>query len=227
MQKMPIRVVLADDHDIVRAGLRGLLERNSQVVVVGEASTGRQAIEMAIDLRPDVVIMDYAMPDLTGVEACQMIMERVPTSHVLFLSMHEEEGYFLQALRAGAAGYLVKRNAASEIYNAVLGTARGEVYLAPHLVRTLIQHTGTFGIPTSEKSPDRSDQMLDRLTPREREILQAVALGKTSAEIALLCDISIKTVQAHRAHIMEKLELRDIPHLVRFAIQYGVIPPEA
>lgn len=224
MPEVPVRVVLADDHAIVREGLRGLLERGSAITVVGEAATGREAVALAIALRPEVIVLDFAMPDLNGVEACQQIAVLAPECRILFLSMHEDEAYFVRALQAGAVGYLVKRSAAGEIYNAVLGTAHGEVYLAPTLASVLIRHLDPA---VRAASPDNAERPLDRLTSREREILQLVATGQTSAEIALALEISVKTVQAHRAHIMEKLELRDITHLVRFAIQHGVIPPEA
>ena len=223
----PVRVILADDHAVVREGLRSLLERGDVVRVVGEAATGREAIDLTMQLRPDVVVMDFAMPELNGVEACQQIHVQMPSVKVLFLSMYEDEGYLVRALEAGAAGYLVKRSAASEIQTAVLGAARGEVYLAPTLatvlVRTLTQ-PATYPSHAGERHTDAHP--LDALTAREREVLQCVAEGQTSAEIARALGIGIKTVQSHREHIMEKLELRDIPHLVRFALYYGLIAPE-
>ncbi len=151
----------------------------------------------------------------------------MPAAKVLFLSMYEDEGYLVRALEAGAAGYLVKRSAASEIQTAVLGAARGEVYLAPTLATVLVR---TLAQPAAHppRAGDRrsSTHPLDVLTAREREVLQRVAEGQTSAEIARALSIGVKTVQSHREHIMEKLELRDIPHLVRFALYYGLIAPE-
>ena len=210
-----IRVVLADDHSIVREGLHALLERGGAISVVGEAATGTEAIRLAVQLAPDVVVMDFAMPECTGIEACRAIRARMPQCRVLFLSMHYDPTYFRSALEAGAVGYVVKRSAAAEIYQAVQGTARGESYLAPTLAAVLLHDLA----PTTP-SP------LDALTGREREVLHLVAVGKTSQAIATQLGISVKTVQSHREHIMEKLELRDITHLVRFAMRHGVIAPD-
>jgi NarL family two-component system response regulator LiaR len=216
----PVRVVLVDDHAVVREGLRALLEREHDITVVGEAGTGREAVTAVLALVPDVVVMDFALPDISGVEACRQIRDQAPGVRVLFLSMHEEEAYFVHALQAGAVGYLVKRSAASDIRAAVLGTARGEVYLAPTLATVLVRHvTGQPPPSANEEAPSP----LMRLSPREREVLQLVASGLTNQAIAHQLGISIKTVQAHREHIMDKLGLRDITQLVRFAIRYGVI----
>ncbi len=223
----PVRVILADDHAVVREGLRSLLERGDIVRVVGEAATGQEAVDLTLRLQPDVVVMDFSMPVLNGIEACRQIHTQMPAAKVLFLSMYEDEGYLVRALEAGAAGYLVKRSAASEIQTAVLGAARGEVYLAPTLATVLVR---TLAQPAAHppRAGDRrsSTHPLDVLTAREREVLQRVAEGQTSAEIARALSIGVKTVQSHREHIMEKLELRDIPHLVRFALYYGLIAPE-
>lgn len=219
---VPVRVVLADDHAIVREGLRALLERGGEMAVVGEAGTGQEAVTLAAQLRPDVVVMDFAMPELNGVEACHRIRAQTSACKVLFLSMHEDEAYLLRALEAGAVGYLVKRSAAADIRNAVLGAARGEVYLAPTLAAVLVR---SF-TQAKARLEVAADDPLSTLSSREREVLQLVAEGKTSQAIAQQMTISVKTVQAHREHIMEKLALRDITHLVRFAIYHGVIPPE-
>lgn len=212
-----VRVLLVDDHAIVREGLRSVLERGGEIHVVGEAATGGDAIFLTGTLAPDLVLMDFALPDITGVAACAAIRAAHPAIRVLFLSMHEEEAYFMQALRAGAAGYLIKRSAASEIREAILGTCRGEVYLAPTLATVLVRHVTQA---TEGPVPDP----LAPLTTREREILHHVAGGDTNQMIASHLGISIKTVQTHRASIMEKLQLRDTTHLVRFAIHHGVIP---
>ncbi len=209
-----VRVVLADDHAVVRAGLRMLLEREGHIAVVGEAGTGREAIEVACITQPDVAVMDFAMPDLTGAQACRQIRATVPTCRVLFLSMYEEEAYFVRALEAGAAGYLVKRTASADLVQAVLGTAHGAVYLAPTLASIVLHHHF-----------ERNDPVA-LLTEREREVLQLVAEGHINQAIAQQLGISLKTVQSHRAHIMEKLDLRDITHLVRFAIHHGIITSE-
>jgi NarL family two-component system response regulator LiaR len=209
-----VRVVLADDHAVVRAGLRMVLEHDGQIVVVGEAGTGQEAVELARAATPDVVIMDFAMPDLNGAEACRQILAEAPNCRVLFLSMYEDEAYFIRALEAGAAGYLVKRTAAADLVQAVVGTARGAVYLAPTLASIVLRHRSERSEPVS------------LLSEREREVLQLVAEGHTSQAIARRLGISLKTVQTHRAHIMEKLDLRDITQLVRFAIRHGIILAE-
>ena len=215
----PVRVLLVDDHAVVREGLRSLLERDGDICVIGEAATGGEAIALAQSLIPDIIVMDFALPDITGVAACAAIRAARPGMRVLFLSMHEEEAYFIGALRAGAVGYLIKRSAAADIREAVLGTARGEVYLAPTLATVLVRHvTQASAVP----APDP----LAPLTAREREVLHRVAAGETNQAIAHHLGISIKTVQTHRGNIMEKLQLRDTTHLVRFAIHHGVIPNE-
>jgi DNA-binding NarL/FixJ family response regulator len=220
MNESTVRVVLADDHAVMREGLRALLERGDAITVVGEAATGREAVAVVLDLMPDVVIMDFALPDLNGVEACQQIRAQAPTVRVLFLSMHEEEAYFVRALQAGAMGYLVKRSAAADIRAAVLGTARGEVFLAPTLATVLVRQVTGQGPASAEAD---TSTPLALLTQREREVLHLVASGLTNQAIAHQLGISIKTVQAHREHIMVKLDLRDITQLVRFAIRTGVI----
>ncbi len=172
MTDEPVRVVLADDHTVVREGLRALLERHGDIRVVGEAATGREAVDLVTRLEPAIVLMDFAMPDMNGVEACRIIRERSPACRVLFLSMHEDESYFIQVFQAGAAGYLVKRSLAADICNAVLGTARGEVFLAPTLANALVRKMAAGdAAPAPTSSQPSGPAYLARtrdLTPRCR-----------------------------------------------------------
>ena len=228
-----IHVLLVDDHDILRQGIKMLLSMQQGIKVVGEARTGQEAIVMAKELRPDVVVMDITMPNMDGLEACQLIRNQQPATQVLMLTMHESEEYFLKALRMGAAGYLVKKAAPSELQMAISSIAQGGAFLYPGLAKALIRsytassrfETRTF---SDHKTANTSNlaQALQVLTPREIEILKLVAEGYTNQEIADQLTLSIKTVQAHRANVMEKLDLRDITHLVRFAVRYGLIPSE-
>ncbi len=221
-----IRVLLADDHDILRQGLKMLLGLQRDIEVVGEARTGREAVILVHDLHPDVVVMDITMPDIDGLEACRRIRHEAPHTQVLMLTMHESEEYFLQALRQGAAGYLVKKAAPTELHMAIQAVARGDAFLYPGLAKALVR---TY-VAQPEESPappkGPSGQELRLLSPREMEVLKLVAEGHTNQEIADRLFISIKTVQAHRANVMEKLGLHNITHLVRFAIYAGLIPPE-
>lgn len=223
-----IRIVLADDHDILRQGLKLLLQAQADMRVVGEARNGLEAVKLAQDLQPDVVVMDISMPLLDGLEACERIRAQKPQIQLLILTMHESEEYFLQALRKGATGYIVKKAAPTELCNAVRTIARGEAFLYPGLAKALIRaylapQPSADLASTSRKQ--ELDAALNALTAREMEVLKLVAAGFTNQEIADKLVISIKTVQAHRANMMEKLGLRDITQLVRFAMHYGLIPP--
>jgi DNA-binding NarL/FixJ family response regulator len=226
-----VRVVLADDHDILRQGLKLLLSLQPEIQVVGEARTGREALDLALALRPDVVVLDITMPDMDGLAACQHIRQQVASTQVLILTMHESEDYFLEALRVGAAGYLVKKAAPTELHLAIQAVAQGGAFLYPGLAKALIRlvvapRASARLAPTGEQEPagEQSGGLLHVLTPRELEVLKLVAGGHTNQEIAEQLGISIKTVQAHRANVMEKLGLRDITHLVRFAIRTGLLP---
>ncbi len=226
----PIRVVLADDHDILRQGLKMLLSLQQNIQVVGEARTGRQAVAMVRDLQPDVVVLDISMPDMDGLEACQQIRSQQSATQVLMLTMHDSEEYFLQALRMGAAGYLVKKAAPTDLQMAIHAVAHGGAFLYPGLAKALIR---AYVAPSSASidSQDTANasglaQELRNLTPREVEVLKLVAEGRTNQEIADHRVLSIKTVQAHRANVMDKLGLHDITQLVRFAIRHKLIPAE-
>jgi DNA-binding NarL/FixJ family response regulator len=231
-----IRVILADDHDILRQGLRLLLQAQPDIKVVGEARTGSEVLQQVAALQPDVVVLDISMPGMDGLEACQRIRARYPAIQVLILTMHESEEYFLQALRMGAAGYLVKKVAPGDLSSAVRTIALGGAFLYPGLAKALIRAYLTPGTqpitPSATSQPPEapeqtaSENKLAVLTPRELEVLTMVAEGHTNQEIANQLVLSIKTVQAHRANVMEKLGLHDITQLVRFALRYGLISPE-
>lgn len=213
----PIKVVLAEDHGLVRAGLRALLERLDDISVVGEAADGREAVKLVRAHLPHVLIMDIAMPNLNGLEATRQVVKEFVSVRVLILSMHANEVYVLQALRAGAAGYMLKDAATTELEFAIRAITRGETYLSPaaskEVVRTLLRGGTTVG----GTSP------LQLLTARQREVLQLIAEGKATKEIAFILGTSIKTVETHRAHIMERLDIHDIVGLTRFAIRTGVV----
>src|SRR2546421_6898276 len=230
-----IRVLLADDHDILRQGLKLLLGLRPEIEVADEARTGLEAVEMAQRLKPDVVVMDISMAHMDGLEACQHIRSQVPETQVLMLTMHESEEYFLQALRMGAVGYLVKKVAPTELHMAIRAVARGGAFLYPGLAKALIRAyvadspaiAGT-SLRNQERAEEAANlaQELRVLTPREVEVLTLVAEGRTNQEIANRLVLSVKTVQAHRANVMEKLGLHDVTHLVRFALRHKLIPAE-
>jgi DNA-binding NarL/FixJ family response regulator len=206
------RVLLADDHGLVRQGFRMILAAESDMEIVGEAADGREAVEMAERLHPDVVVMDVAMPGLNGIEATRRLSESMPRTRILALSMHKDSVYVREILRAGARGYLLKDAFDSDLVGAVRAVARGEGYLSPAVSDAVL----------SDYRKHVSDP-LDLLSPREREVLQMLAEGKTNKEIASLLKLSVYTVEAHRGRIMEKLNLHSIGELVRFAVRSGMV----
>lgn len=212
-----IRVLIADDHTIVREGVKMILARESDIEVVGEASDGSQALELVERLKPTVVVMDISMPGMGGIEATQKVKERHPRVNVLALTMHEDESYVFQLLRAGASGYVLKRAAAQDLVQAVRAAARGEAFLYPSVARKVVEDY----LRRVEVGEER--ERYDGLTGREKEILTLIAEGLANQEIAQKLYISIKTVQTHRAHILEKLGLHDRTELVRYAIRKGLI----
>ncbi len=213
-----LRVLLAEDHQLVRAGIRKLLESVPGFEVVAEASDGREALRLVRELSPDIVLTDIAMSGLNGMEATARITRDHPKVRTIVLSMHASEEYVLQALRAGAAGYIVKEAATAELELALRAVANGGSYLSPAISRKVVDEYLT------NKRAD--DGPLDRLTPRQREILQLVAEGKSTREIAAMLHVSVKTVETHRAQLMERLEIYDVPGLVRYAIRVGMISPD-
>lgn len=210
---MPIRILLAEDHTIVLEGLRALLEREG-FEVVGQATDGRDAVELAQRLKPDVAVLDIAMPALNGIYAAQEIARASPRTRTILLTVHEENQYIAAALRAGVNGYIVKTRAARELVHAIKEVTRGAVYLSPGLSREAIKACLESGEPAA-----------DPLSPREREVLQLIAEGKTTREVAVILGISAKTAEAHRNRIMLKLDIHETASLVRYAIRRGVIQP--
>jgi DNA-binding NarL/FixJ family response regulator len=214
----PIRVLLADDHALVRAGLRSLLGGLNGVQVVAEAADGRQALQLAKEHHPDVVLMDISMPGLNGLEAAARFAKDYPEIRVLMLSAHSNEEYVCQALRAGVAGYLLKDAGTSELELAVRSVAQGHTYLSPavsgHVISDYVRRVG--GEAGS----------LEILTPRQREILQLIAEGQSTKEIARILHLSVKTVETHRMQLMERLDIHDVAGLVRYALRVGVVQPE-
>ena len=206
-------VVLADDHAVVRDGLRVLLEAQSDISVVGDAANGRQAVRLALQLHPDVVVMDIAMPELNGIEATQQIHDASPSTQVLILSMHSTAEHIFRALQAGARGYLLKDSAGAEVVAAVRAVHAGRRYLGQKIASAVLDD---YISERHRSSP------LDSLSPRERQILQLVVEGKSSAEAAALLFLSPKTVDTYRSRMMQKLGIGDLPSLVKFAIQHGI-----
>ena len=213
-----IRVVLADDHTIVRKGLSSLLEGEECIEVIGEAEDGREAIKLVEKLRPDIVVMDIAMPGLNGLEATRRLKRLYPEIKVLILSMYANEEYVFQTLQAGAQGYLVKKAAPSELVSAIKAISQGNSFLSPSISRTVIDEY----IRRADKISE-GDDAFQTLTARETEVLQLIAEGLKNREIAELLFISIKTVETHRAHVMDKLGIHSTAELTQYAISKGII----
>ncbi|MDQ7849574.1 MAG: response regulator transcription factor [Armatimonadota bacterium] len=214
-----IRVVIADDHAVVREGVKMILSREPDIEIVGEAGNGREALDLVAKTRPHVVVMDISMPEMGGVEATRRVKEAYPKVNVLALTMHEDESYVFQLLKAGASGYVLKRGAAQDLVQAIRSAARGEAFLYPSVARSVLADY----LKRVEAGEER--HRFDGLTEREREILALIAEGLSNQEIAQKLFISIKTVQTHRTHIMEKLDLHNRAQLVRYAIRKGLIEP--
>jgi len=214
---MTIKVFIADDHAVVRDGLRALLEANPEITVVGDASDGRQAVSQVMALNPDVVIMDISMPELNGIDATHQVLEHNPKLGVIILSILGTSEHVFRALQAGARGYLLKESAGREVVDAVLNVADGRRYLSQPITETLVIDYVRQREQAQEKTP------LDSLSPREREILKLVLEGRSSAEIGKQLFLSAKTVETYRSRMMRKLGITDIPSLIKFAIQHGLI----
>jgi len=212
------RVLLAEDHTIVRKGLRSLLDKETGIEVVGEAEDGRKAIVKAEKLHPDVVVMDIAMPGLNGLEATRQIKKRFPDIKIIILTMHTNEEYVLQTLKAGASGYLVKKAAPAELISAINAINKGNSFLSPSISRTVIDE-----YLRRSKEISEGEEGFEQLTVREREVLQLIAEGRKTREIAERLYISIKTVETHKAHIMDKLDIHSTAELTRYAIRKGII----
>lgn len=214
---MTVRVLLVDDHAMMRAGLKSLLEEaNAGISVVGEAGNGRAALQQASELKPDVVVMDITMPDMNGIEAARQLREKCPAIRVVILSMHSSSEHVYRALEAGAAGYILKESAGAEVVAAVRAVHGGNRYISGAIA----------GLEFAAQPHAARLSPLDRLTARERQVLQLVVEGKTSAEIAKAVSLSRKSVETYRSRLMKKLNVRDIPALVKFAILHGITPPD-
>ncbi len=212
-----IRIVLADDHALVRAGFRSLVENLPEVEVVAETGDGGEVLELVKKHYPDVVLTDISMPGLNGLEVATRIVKEFPNIRVIILSMHATEEYVLQAVRAGALGYLLKDSGVAELELAIKAVMRGETYLSPGVSRHITDYVRRVGGETGS---------LESLTPRQREVLQLIAEGHTTKAIAQRLDISVKTVETHRAQLMERLDIHDVAGLVRYAIRVGLIHPD-
>ncbi len=212
-----IRILLADDHTIMRTGLKLLLEREPSFAVVGEASDGRAAVQMAEKLSPDVVVMDIAMPNLNGIEAASRIAESHPQTAVVMLSMHSDESYVLRALKAGARGYLLKDSAESDLISAVKNVSEGRTFFSPAISNLLVEEY------IREIRGRGAEDSYELLTPRERELLQLMAEGKTTKEIAADLGLSPYTVDTHRSNLMRKVNVNGLAELILYAVRKGVI----
>jgi len=213
-----IRVLLCDDHLLIRASLKSLLAEFPGIEVVGEAGDGRAALDQLAQQRPNVVVMDIAMPGLNGIEATRRVVKEHSQVRVVMLSMHADETHVLQALRAGASAYVLKGSAPRELEMAIQAVTRGEIFLSPGISKHVIS--------AYLSQPEGQTNSLDLLTPRQREILQLIAEGKSSKQIAQLLSASVKTVESHRASLMERLDIHDVAGLVRYAIRHGLVSPE-
>lgn len=214
------RVVLVDDHAVVRAGLRSLLEEREDVEIVGEATDGRSAVRTVVETGPDLVLMDVSLPELNGIEATRRLLEDQPRTRVLILSVHADEEFVNRALDAGASGYLLKEADTDELTLAFRSVMNGDVYLSPAISEQVVERyldRGDEEVPTSP---------LETLTPRQREVLQLVAEGNTTKQIAAKLELSVKTVETHRSDLMDRLGIHDVAGLVRFAVRTGLVSPE-
>ena len=212
---MSIKILLADDHRIMREGLRSLIEKEPDMEVIAEAEDGRRTVRLAGELSPDVAVVDISMPELNGIEAANQITSKNPDVKVLALSMHSDEHFVMGMLRAGASGYLLKDCAADELCSAIRTVIADETYLSPRAASVVIQdYRRELSDATSSRVPE--------LTPREREVLQLVSEGETSKRIASRLDVSVKTIQAHRQQIMDKLNIHTVAGLTKYAIQRGI-----
>jgi len=210
---MPIQVLLADDHHIVREGLKSLLEKEG-FRIVGEAADGREAVRLAAISHPDVAVLDLSMPSMNGLDAAREIIRSEPKTKAILLTVHTEDPYVLEALRAGVTGYVLKSQAPADLVQAIRETARGSIYLSPGVSRIVVDaYRGKTDLPS------------DPLTPREREVLQLVAEGKSTKQVAGILGVSVKTAESHRSRIMEKLDIHETATLVRYAIRRGLIQP--
>ena len=213
----PVRILLADDHTVMRNGLRLLLERQPHLQVVGEAADGRQAVALSESAKPDVVIMDIAMPNLNGIEAARQIVNRNPRTAIAILSMHSDESYVIRALKAGARAYLLKDSAEADLLAAVRALTEGKSFFSPAISKILVEDY------MRQLESRGAEDTYELLTNREREILQLLAEGRTNKEVANMLNLSLYTVETHRTHILQKLNLHSVPELILYAVRKGII----
>ncbi len=218
VERRSIKVMLVEDHNLVRAGIRAVIDGQSDIQVIAEATEGREAIRLARANCPDVAVVDVAMPNMSGIEVTREIRRLCPQTHVLILTAHDNEEYFFQTLKAGAVGYVLKKAAASDLIAAIEAASKGEPYLYPSVARLLVSDY-------LQRAPER--ETFEPLSDREREVLRLVAEGKTNRQIADTLFLSIKTVQTHRYHIMKKLRMHDRTELVKYAIRKGLIEADS
>ena len=211
------RILLADDHQLMRSGLRLVIEQQPDLTIVGEAADGREAVALAKSVRPDVAVMDISMPNLNGIEAAHQIIQSQPDIAVIVLSMHTDESYVLRALKAGAKGYLLKDSAEADLIAAVRAVAHGKSFFSPAVSKVLLDDY------MRKLKRSGAEDAYDLLTPREREILQLVAEGKSNKEVANLLNLSVYTVETHRSNILAKLNLHTVPDLILYAVRKGII----
>ncbi len=213
----PVRIVLADDHTVMRNGLRLLLERQPNLKVVGEAADGRQAVALSESANPDVVIMDIGMPNLNGIEAARQIVSHNPRTAIAILSMHSDESYVIRALKAGARAYLLKDSAEADLLAAVRALSEGKSFFSPAISRILVEDY------MRQLERHGAEDTYELLTNREREILQLLAEGRTNKEVDAMLNLSLYTVETHRTHILQKLNLHSVPELILYAVRKGII----
>ena len=213
----PVRIVLADDHTVMRNGLKLLLERQPHLQVVGEAADGRQAVALSESANPDVVIMDIGMPNLNGIEATRQIVNRNPRTAIAILSMHSDESYVIRALKAGARAYLLKDSAEADLLAAVRALTEGKSFFSPAISKILVEDY------MRQLESRGAEDTYELLTNREREILQLLAEGRTNKEVANMLNLSLYTVETHRTHILQKLNLHSVPELILYAVRKGII----
>ena len=211
------RVLIADDHPLIRSGLRALLSRESEFEVVGEAADGYQALELVEQLKPDVVMLDVSMPRLNGIDVAQKITEKTPSTRIIIVSIHSDEGYVLRALKAGAKGYLLKASPEGDILNAVRAVAAGQAYLSPEISRLLVEEY------VREMRFRGVEDSYDLLSIREKEILQLLASGATNRQVAEMIHVSVATVETHRTNVFQKLGIHSLPELILYAVRKGLL----
>jgi len=212
---MPMSILIVDDHGVLRAGLRALLNAEPDLHVVGEAADGQTGLRLATELNPDLVLMDITMPGMSGIQVTRQLKETLPSTRVLILTLHEDESLLREAIRAGASGYILKQAVEAELISAIRAVGRGELYIHPAMTRALLKDVSPLLVP--EENPT------EPLSPRELEVLRLVAQGHTNRQVAEMLHLSVRTVESHRANLMDKLGLSSPAQLVRYAIEHGFL----